>query len=865
MTMSAHTRLARAREFNPLHLLRVGNIQQDDTPDGDMDIQQDATSGSTWAPMQSTDTNPPLNACQSRETPACPSQAASMLRTTDHPASGATAANHMSSHAANRQQEAPSRNGDNHRLTETNISKVKRTHFDPPKLATSKGAARPPRPPKNQAENPPLAPEAPNPVKQPGMKVRGPTVKERLAKALANWLSLPSRAKPVPKVKPRTSQAAGVRPNQKNQQTTMEEAWEKKVAPPHAQDAQRTPAPSVDATSPVPAIPFQPSGQEVLTLNAMGILSHEDTINATLTDTTPAIFALTETHTKKHMHHNSTGKRLRTTLFAGYRVHFSSAPPGEDNIRHHQRSKGGIVLGVSSELAGPGTFERINTPSAIRLSGYILHCTLRRTHPTLQPSLNLIGVYMPEDMAKRRSIYSYIRMITEICKDRGEDLIVLGDFNAVLHPEDRSGPLDAADKLHQQETANLRLQPLGNSSVARDHTYRRAQRPNAPPYTSRIDDILIWNKTGAMLPHMPERVVEPGGNLDHQSLLVALPCPILPGLAPPEKPESPREPGLAYPIKKGDLEDTKRKIGYSVEIHDLWAALRKYREELEAALQGDHSAKNVLEVSETYRDHHDSHAVVDRLGNALAAKGQEAHKVMMDTCTKANPPTVPHFSRTKNRKFRALLSKSKALKHFLTSCTSEDNLFPCIHNLIKSFPDILPADTHPGPLTLEGARELANTHLQKVHQNMTSLKEDRTKRQKEAARSDFQAKLSKQPKKTHRAIFQDPLNDDDPQAAFPEVPPGAAFHDGPPDGAHICTNPKRVLEVITEYFTGLFAPGHVVKTGKYLPKDREAGFTYPWERPDNPDNFKLAPPPGHMDPETSDLLELILDPHTLRD
>ena len=94
---------------------------------------------------------------------------------------------------------------------------------------------------------------------------------------------------------------------------------------------------------------------------------------------------------------------------------------------------------------------------------------------------------------------------------------------------------------------------------------------------------------------------------------------------------------------------------------------------------------------------------------------------------------------------------------------------------------------------------------------------------------------------------------------------GTAVHDGPPDGAHISTDPCRVTQVIEDFYTNLFAPGHVIKTGTYLPEDREPGFKYPWERPENPDNFKLELPPDLADPRTSDLLQLMMTPGTYWD
>jgi hypothetical protein len=133
------------------------------------------------------------------------------------------------------------------------------------------------------------------------------------------------------------------------------------------------------------------------------------------------------------------------------------------------------------------------------------------------------------------------------------------------------------------------------------------------------------------------------------------------------------------------------------------------------------------------------------------------------------------------------------------------------------------------------------------------------------ARSNFQAKLSKRARQTHRAIFRDPLDDNDPGTTFPEIVPGAAFHNGPTDGKHISTEPSKVIQVASDFFTKLFSPGHVTKSGKYLPEERETRHTTPWENPANPDNFKLSMPPGFPNPMESDLLELLMAGNTYMD
>ena len=78
---------------------------------------------------------------------------------------------------------------------------------------------------------------------------------------------------------------------------------------------------------------------------------------------------------------------------------------------------------------------------------------------------------MPEDMAKRRDIYTYLAAVIAQIKRAREYLLVLGDFNAVLHKEDRTGAFDAADELHRQQVALLNLCPLGSALPGRDHTY----------------------------------------------------------------------------------------------------------------------------------------------------------------------------------------------------------------------------------------------------------------------------------------------------------------------------------------------------------------------------------------------------------
>ena len=200
--------------------------------------------------------------------------------------------------------------------------------------------------------------------------------------------------------------------------------------------------------------------------------------------------------------------------------------------------------------------------------------------------------------------------------------MVMGDFNAVLHPEDRTGPSDPADELHRSECAALNLTPMGNALPGRPHTFRKSQCLLSPPVTSRIDDILVWNRpSNHPHPPMPEVTLEPGGNLDHMALRVNLPSNLIPNRNPSslDPSRTTHEPSLAMPIKKSELLETSDKIKTDINIHDLWTVVREYKLNLLNLLKGDHSAQNVNEVSVALRDSQDSHTRVDQLGDALNA------------------------------------------------------------------------------------------------------------------------------------------------------------------------------------------------------------------------------------------------------
>ena len=112
----------------------------------------------------------------------------------------------------------------------------------------------------------------------------------------------------------------------------------------------------------------------------------------------------------------------------------------------------------------PGFFKKVETPT--HLNGYICHTTV---NPLGQSPTHIVGVYMPEEKDKRARSYEHIKQIIEICTAGRMNLLLAGDWNAVLMASDRTGPLDTADRCHMEFCRTNHLVPLGGRAN-RKHT-----------------------------------------------------------------------------------------------------------------------------------------------------------------------------------------------------------------------------------------------------------------------------------------------------------------------------------------------------------------------------------------------------------
>ena len=668
---------------------------------------------------------------------------------------------------------------------------------------------------------------------------------------------------------------------------TLESAWSKPSPPlptPPVTD------PDLPQAANIPADPAAHLAPErwptALTLNCMGLLSHSSVISETLCDLLPAIAVLTETKLNTQLHHNSTGKYIRKNILPGYITHFSSL--SRDGVAR-PAGKAGVAVCISSTHASPGSVSRINTKATYRLRGYVCHCTLTRNSPYVQTTANIIGVYFPEDMDTRRDIYQYIESVAETCHKSGQPLLVAGDWNAVLLPTDRTGPLDAADALHAEYCSNIGLTPLGSGpSPNRAHTFNRRQLDtNAPPCTSRIDDILyLKDRNPPYIDAHSETVVEPGGTLDHLALLIPIPPAILslPWGAPTDgHPKTPEGPKLRFPIKKEELLSTKDKIMATLDPYPLRAAIRVVLDKLLEALDGNHTSANIIATRKRLQED-GALPEVDSLANSLQYLLDKALDIMLKTCRTKTPHSRLCFRNRPGRTFRRLLLETRAMKRFLAATATprevgnertSDHFEDERKLLMKTCPNLTSHDQPteyvgngtPSPVALKHLRSEANTLLQETLHRMTDMRRDKDQRQREATRVAFQAKIATQRKSANRTIFTDPMTDDDPAAAHPEIQPLEALRD--PVTGKIATAPDKVVEIMQEYAKCLLAPTYIVKDGSYLPEDRPPGFRYPFNDPNLPDNFvldRMNAAPGAANPDTeADLLELLMTRGTYED
>ena len=172
--------------------------------------------------------------------------------------------------------------------------------------------------------------------------------------------------------------------------------------------------------------------------------------------------------------------------------------------------------------------QQVTTPPP--LQGYLLHVL---AHNSQNTPAHIIGVYAPEDTTTRADIYSYIQEVQSKATPLGHILIATGDWNATLHPNDRSNnTTDQADTKHRLEMDKANMILIHTTQGKRQHTFTRQQMGEIT-HTSRIDDTFTTNNTAkAIEKYCTEEVPILGGSLDHSPLIHTIPSQTL--FSPPD-------------------------------------------------------------------------------------------------------------------------------------------------------------------------------------------------------------------------------------------------------------------------------------------------------------------------------------------
>jgi hypothetical protein len=224
----------------------------------------------------------------------------------------------------------------------------------------------------------------------------------------------------------------------------------------------------------------------------------------------PDILIVTETKLKRQQK-----KQWLHRLFTSYTVKHTT---------HPEASKAGVLLAVSKTLTELGELKMHTSP--IELNGFAIHASLVRPNST---PMHLVAIYCPHQLPIRKEIYTYVSQVVTDARANKEQLLITGDFNAVIQKEDRaSGNIKSADTLHKEFITANGLTPLDTplQGAARSFTYRKGVEQT--PF-SRLDDILTLQP---LLHTHTETLSMAGTNLDHDVLVAQIEYAQL-GLLPP--------------------------------------------------------------------------------------------------------------------------------------------------------------------------------------------------------------------------------------------------------------------------------------------------------------------------------------------
>ena len=563
----------------------------------------------------------------------------------------------------------------------------------------------------------------------------------------------------------------------------------------------------------------------------------------------PDIIALTETQLTSRMHRSLLG--LRRSL-PDYVFHLSSiSPEGKTRVK----GRAGVALLLHKGLVGPAgervKLHGLNAETDAPLRGCVAHATLCLPG---SPRIEIFGVYIPPGQPElRTSTYKYMRSklhectpncTTKCTQKSTKGALALGDWNAALLPTDRhtdAGPGEG-DGPHAAFVAATGLAPLG-VLAPREHTY--FYNHDGALRSSRIDDTMYRPAPGRASPGPAAESTFPlGGSADHLCLHHEIGMHCL-GLRPPPAPPPTAAcgPSLILPIPKSALKTAAERIRASlaVPINALRASVLTAKTAALAAAGGNLTASACAKACDTM----DVRAAAEQAATTLNGLTQSAYDILLSIApTKTHGAAGRSFlPNTQHIRLRALSRTTQVLKLLLAKC---DEGMPPAPDDVPALVEAAFGRTY-SPRAVEAmAREATRTATNapqgapwrpyvvetlkaKRHEARLILTAQRKAAYTKQAQ-DFQRRLAARPGPTHRSIFKD--------TTLPHSGPPLATRDAQGEPT---SDPATLLGNLETHFTGVFAPTGVVRTGLFLPGERQVG-QWAWERPGAPDPYTLHSP-----------------------
>ena len=618
---------------------------------------------------------------------------------------------------------------------------------------------------------------------------------------------------------------------------------------------------------PPPHKPQTPTSGErltILTQNCRNILDNATSLNIIIDRMKPHIMFLTETKINSRNNKPETLKRILQDYSWGIS---SATNKMRKNYLYSTKPSAGVIVAVHKMHAGNDKLKTRDPPNG--LNGYICHTCIPTEDGT---PLHLIGVYAPEKQETRNKIFEYLKDQATKCAQEGHLLLIGGDWNAVLHTDDRNTKtLDTADRAFQTFCLDNDLTPLHNS-LPRQHTYTQTIR-SQEAHRSRIDDVITNKFTRDKLAlsgnpdSIQENVIDTGGSLDHSTLIHTIAQDSLKLSHTQTSNKDTRQPSdiklsFVNPINKESLDNTRKDL----EAHISGSAAQQrmqtdsHKQSLLQKLEGDHSALNLQRYRENHNEE-ENKKNIDSQENHFRSLLGEALGIMRKHCATKSHATKQIYKNRKAKKGQEkLFNKQQALKPILRAYKEAK-----LNNNLQGFQDTM--DTN-----MASANPDSLAHIEKIPKHATHCAEwdqwekevtcailnarkefrgtDKTdkKTENDKKKKAFQSKLAKNQKAGHREIF----NPGTGEAGSPHV---IRHH----ETGIIHHKQSDVLQAVHSFFSKLMTPPSP-KNGLYLPEDSPRHL--PWSAPGATDRFDLECP-AKATQNSEKLLDIILDRATL--